>query len=84
MSDARIVKAAIAFCDATRGGMLDERLKHIDTAIVHELFDATLPDAGTFGHLLAKIKSLLAGLELTNEEGEALILEVRIRMRRPS
>ncbi len=36
-----------------------------------------------FAKLRSQIRSLLAGLELTKEQGEALILEVRIRMRRP-
>jgi hypothetical protein len=36
-----------------------------------------------FAELLADVRALLAGLELTNEEGIALINEVRLRMRRP-
>jgi hypothetical protein len=43
----------------------------------------TLTEGHTFNELMMDIVSLLAGLELTNEEGEALIEQIRIRMRVP-
>ncbi len=45
--------------------------------------EMTLTEAGKFQELVSDVGFLLAGLELTDEEGEALIEQVRIRMRRP-
>jgi hypothetical protein len=44
----------------------------------------TLTEGRTFNELVMDIVSLLAGLELTDEEGEALIHQIRVRMRRPT
>lgn len=43
----------------------------------------TLTEQGKFSELVTDMRSLLVGLELTNKEGDALIEEIRIRMRRP-
>ena len=47
------------------------------------IFDETTAFGPKFNRLLLDVRKLLVGLELSEQEGEALITEIRIRMRRP-